>query len=169
MGVVCSILLQYDTLVPLVLFQINLNQVTPDKTKKTSISFATLTVVLLLSAVLVVPSLAYADSNNGKTNSKDNEKSHEKDRKDKDNTNNNNDNKSTDCNSKKYDKECDDIAADKRDVAHDLAAVDKATQDLAKDKLHHHGDIASDVKALAKANADLTKDSADLADDLKSV
>jgi len=167
MEVVCSVLLQYDTLVPLVLFQINLNQVTSHKTKKTSISFATLTVVLLLSAVLVVPSLAYADGNNGKTNSKDNEKSHEKDRKDKDNNNNDN-NKGTDCNSKKYDKECDDIAQDKKDVAHDQAAVDKATQDLAKDKLHH-GDIKSDMKALAKANADLAKDSADLADDLKGV
>jgi hypothetical protein len=168
--VVCSISLQYETLVPLVLFQINLNQKTADKTKKMPLSFATLTVVLLLSAVLVVPSLAYAESDNGKTNSRDNDRSHEKDRKDKDNgkDNNNDDNKGTDCNSKKYDKECDDIAADKRDVAHDLKAIDKATKDLAKDKLHHEN-TKSDEKALAKAIADLAKDSSDLANDLKSV
>ena len=133
-----------------------MNKETANKTKKTSISFATLTVVLLLSAVLVVPSLAYADSDNGK--------SHEKNRKDKDDNNN----KATDCNSDKYDKQCDDIAQDKRDVAHDQKEVDKITADLAKDILHHEK-TTSDVKALAKANADLAKDLADLADDLKSV
>ncbi|HYL67332.1 MAG TPA: hypothetical protein VEU72_09330 [Nitrosopumilaceae archaeon] len=141
-----------------------MNKETANKTKKTSISFATLTVVLLLSAVLVVPSLAYADSDHGKTNSRDNDKSHEKDRKDKDDNNN----KGTDCNSEKYDKQCDDIAQDKRDVAHDQKEVDKITADLAKDILHHEK-TTSDLKALAKATADLAKDSADLADDLKSV
>ncbi len=50
-------------------------------------SLATVAIILLLSAALVVPSLAYADSDHGKKNSKDNndDKSHEKGRKDKDN------------------------------------------------------------------------------------
>jgi hypothetical protein len=48
-------------------------------------SLATVAIVLLLSAALVVPSLAYADDDHGKKNSRDNDdKSHEKARKDKD-------------------------------------------------------------------------------------
>ena len=55
------------------------------KTKKMYVSLATVAIVLLLSAALVVPSLAYADSDHGKKHSKHNhDKSHEKDRKNKD-------------------------------------------------------------------------------------
>jgi hypothetical protein len=61
-----------------------LKQGASDKTKKTYLSLATLAIVLLLSAALVVPSLAYADGDHGKKDSRGNDdKSHEKDRKDK--------------------------------------------------------------------------------------
>jgi hypothetical protein len=143
-----------------------LNQGTSDKTKK-MLPLATLGIVLLLSACLVVPSSVYADE--GNKNSKDNDDhSHEKGKKDNDGKGDKD--KNPTCESEKYEKQCDDIAADKRDVAHDEAAIDRAQSDIAKDQAKGQTkDVIKDQAALAKANADLAEDTADLTSDLSAI
>ena len=130
-------------------------------------SLAIIPILVLLSGALVVPLSAYADNDH---NEKNNDKSKSNDRKDRDGGNNqqgHDDNqKHSTCESEKYEKQCNDIAADKRDVASDEAAVDRAQQDLDKDKNEHPGDVAKDQKALDKAKADLAADVADLTADL---
>src|SRR6266849_2345668 len=131
---------------------------------KMSMLLAIIPILVLLSGVLVVPLSAYAENDH---NEKDNDKSKSNDRKDKDDDKDKG--KHSTCESEKYEKQCNDIAADKRDVAHDEAAIDRAQHDLDKDKTEHHGDVAKDQKALNKAKADLAKDTADLTADLASV
>jgi hypothetical protein len=140
----------------------HLNHWVGDKVK-VMLPLATLTIVLLLSACLVVPSSVYADD--GK-NSKDNDdKSHEKGKKDGDDKGDKD--KNPTCDSEKYEKQCDDIAADKKDVAKDEAAIDKAQNDITKDIAKGQTkDVAKDQAALAKAQADLASDTADLTADL---
>ena len=115
---------------------------------------ATLAIVLLLSACLVVPSSVYAEDDH----------SHEKGKKDRDGGH---EDKNPTCDSEKYEKQCDDIAADKRDVAHDEAAIDRAQSDITKDTAKGQTkDVIKDQAALDKANADLVADTADLTSDL---
>jgi hypothetical protein len=125
------------------------------KTKKTHMPIATLAIVLLLSTCLVVPSSVYAEDDH----------SHEKGK--KDNNGNGDKDKNPTCDNEKYEKQCDDIAADKRDVAHDEAAIDKAQSDITKDTAKGQtNDVTKDQAALDKANADLVVDTADLTSDL---
>ena len=139
----------------------HLKQGTSDKTKK-MMPVATLAIVLLLSACLVVPSLAYADDDHGKKDARDNDDSHEKGKKDGDDKN-----KTPTCESEKYEKQCDDIAADKRDIAHDEAAIDKAQNDIVTDTAKGQTkDVIKDNAELAKAQSDLAADTADLTADL---
>ena len=136
------------------------------KTKK-MLPVATLAVVLLLSACLVVPSFAYADDDHGKKGTRDNDDSHEKGKKDGDDKDKD---KNPTCESEKYEKQCDDIAADKRDIAHDEAAIDKAQSDIASDTAKGQTkDVIKDQAELAKANADLAADTADLTSDLSAI
>jgi hypothetical protein len=128
-----------------------LKQGTSDKTKKI-MPVATLAIVLLLSAALVVPSSVYAEG----------DESHEKGKKDGDDKN-----KTPTCESEKYEKQCDDIAADKRDVAHDEAAIDRAQNDIVTDTAKGQTkDVIKDNAELAKAQSDLAADTADLTADL---
>ena len=129
---------------------------------------AIIPMLILLSGALVVPLNAYADDGhnekNNNHNEKDNDKSKSNDRKDKDDDKDKG--KHSTCESEKYEKQCNDIAADKKDIANDEAAIDRAQHDLDKDKNEHHGDVAKDQKALDKAKADLARDVADLTEDL---
>ncbi len=137
----------------------HLNHGVGDKVK-VMLPLATLTIVLLLSACLVVPASVYADD--GKNND---DKSHEKGK--KDDGGNGDKDKNPTCDSEKYEKQCDDIAADKKDVTKDEAAIDKAQSDITKDIAKGQTkDVAKDQAALAKAQADLAADTADLTADL---
>ena len=135
-----------------------------NKKRKIRTPLAALAIVLLLSASLVVPSLAYAENDDeGKKDSKHNDdESHEKGKKDGDDNN-----KNQTCESEKYEKQCSDIAADKRDILKEEAQIDKAQNDIASDTAKGQtNDVIKDTAALAKAQANLAADTADLTADL---